>query len=555
MASAAPLVAGRYELYGEIASGGMATIYLGRLQGPVGFSRFVAVKRLHPHYAKEAQFVSMFLDEARLAAQVRHPNVVPTLDILATEGELFVVMECVQGESLAKLFKAVTDRGEKIPPRIAAAIAVGMLHGLHAAHEARSARGEPLAIVHRDVSPQNVLVGTDGVSRVLDFGIAKATGRIHETRDGQVKGKLPYMAPEQLRGEPLTRQTDIYAASVVLWETLTGQWCFDGPNDGAIIAKVFEGAVPPPSRVEPAVPRALDEVLRRGLARDKSQRWATAREMAIAIERVIAPASAYEVGDWVERNAGEELAKRAAQIAEVEAGVAALQMPEQSRVLSALRSASEMQGLMAAASAAAALGGPRSSRAALLTPPSLDMSPEGTGPATALTRPSIIPFTKDAGRPLKKSFAFLAGGLLAGILGVVIAVGASRGGTARLERSANAAAPAVSSIAATPLAVSQTAAGASAPVTSAPESAGHTASGPAAALDFEFEGAPPGAASPASPASQTVAAARPPSNATPAGPARAATAGSARRTRPKTCPPGEPWIMVNGIQKFLPECI
>src|SRR5579863_8618035 len=198
----------------------MATVHIGRLIGPVGFSRTVAIKRLHPQHAKEPDFVSMFLDEARLAARIRHPNVVPTLDVVATEGELFVVMDYVPGESLSRLAAATFAAGARFPLRAVVSIMAGSLHGLHAAHEAKSERGEPLGIVHRDVSPQNILVGIDGVARVLDFGVAKAAGRLHTTREGELKGKLAYMAPEQLETGTLTRQSDVYAAAVVLWETL-----------------------------------------------------------------------------------------------------------------------------------------------------------------------------------------------------------------------------------------------------------------------------------------------------------------------------------------------
>ncbi|HEY2366157.1 MAG TPA: serine/threonine-protein kinase, partial [Polyangiaceae bacterium] len=209
-------VVGRYALYEEIAAGGMATVHFGRLLGPVGFSRTVAIKRLHPQFAKDPEFVSMFLDEARLAARIRHPNVVPTLDVVATQGELFLVMDYVQGESLSRLIRATRERQQRIPVRYVASIITGALHGLHAAHEAKNERGEPLRIVHRDISPQNVLVGSDGVARVLDFGVAKAAGRFHTTREGNVKGKLPYMSPEQLRGQLVDRQTDVYAAAVCL---------------------------------------------------------------------------------------------------------------------------------------------------------------------------------------------------------------------------------------------------------------------------------------------------------------------------------------------------
>src|SRR6516225_8996456 len=176
-------VVGRYALYVAIAAGGMATVHLGRLIGEVGFSRTVAIKRLHPQYAADPEFVSMFLDEARLAARIRHPNVVPTLDVVATKGELFLVMDYVPGESLARLSRVCREQRRPIPHRITSAVMAGALHGLHAAHEAKSERGAPLGIVHRDVSPQNVLVGADGVPRVLDFGVAKAAGRMQETRE------------------------------------------------------------------------------------------------------------------------------------------------------------------------------------------------------------------------------------------------------------------------------------------------------------------------------------------------------------------------------------
>jgi serine/threonine-protein kinase len=202
-ANFSPRIVGRYALYGEIASGGMATVYLGRLLGQVGFSRTVAIKCLHPQFAKDPDFMSMFLDEARLAARIQHPNAVQTLDVVATEADLFLVMEYLQGESLSRLIKASTAKGQAIPLEIVTSIICGMLHGLHAVHEARDEHGAPLGIVHRDVSPQNVLVGVDGVARVLDFGVAKAAGRIQTTREGQLKGKLSYMAPEPSRAKPI----------------------------------------------------------------------------------------------------------------------------------------------------------------------------------------------------------------------------------------------------------------------------------------------------------------------------------------------------------------
>jgi serine/threonine-protein kinase len=318
LTTAAPRLIGRYLVFGEIASGGMATVHFGRMTGSVGFARTVAVKRLHPQFAKDPEFVTMFLDEARVAGRIRHPNVVPTLDVVATEGEIFLAMEYVQGESLSKLLKMARAKGRPPPPQVVATIIANLLHGLHAAHEAKDEHGQPLGIVHRDVSPQNVLVGADGVARVLDFGVAKAAGRLQTTREGQVKGKLSYMSPEQLNGGGVSRLADIYASAVVLWETLTQERLFDGDNEAMTLVKVLDGRVDPPSHYVPNLPPGTDEVVMRGLARDPSVRFQTARDMAVAIERTMGLASPAIVGEWVESVAADELAARAAHVAQIE---------------------------------------------------------------------------------------------------------------------------------------------------------------------------------------------------------------------------------------------
>ncbi|GMV12790.1 MAG: serine/threonine protein kinase [Polyangiaceae bacterium] len=315
-----PRIVGRYALYGEIAAGGMATVHFGRLVGAVGFSRTVAIKRLHAQFAKDPDFVTMFLDEARLAARIQHPNVVSTLDVVPLEDEVFLVMDYVHGEALSKLIRSARRQGEQVPPRIAVAILAGALHGLHAAHEAKSEQGEPLNIVHRDVSPQNVLVGTDGTARVLDFGVAKAAARVTSTRDGQMKGKVSYMAPEQLRGKGVDRRTDVFAAGIVLWETLTGRRLFDGDDPGEILTKLLEAVIPPPSSLEPSVPPQLDAIVLRALDRNIERRWPTAREFAIALEHAGPIAMSREVGEWAERIGEETIGKRARQVAEIESG-------------------------------------------------------------------------------------------------------------------------------------------------------------------------------------------------------------------------------------------
>jgi eukaryotic-like serine/threonine-protein kinase len=310
---------GRYVLFDEIAAGGMATVHLGKLKGPVGFSRTVAIKRLHPEYARDPQFVSMFLDEARLASRVRHPNVVPTLDVVTTEQQLFLVMEYVQGASLAMLLDTISKYGERVPPRIVASIVSGALMGLHAAHEARDEDGQNLGIVHRDVSPSNVLVGADGLPRVLDFGVAKAAGRMHNTRGNVLKGTLGYIAPEQFNKEGIDRRADVYSASVMLWEALTGQPLFVGETEYAVIAQALFGEVKPPSSVEPSL-APFDAVVLKGLDREPDNRFSTARQMALAVERCVGTASSAEVAEWLDQVAGNTLRERASILAAVEAG-------------------------------------------------------------------------------------------------------------------------------------------------------------------------------------------------------------------------------------------
>jgi serine/threonine-protein kinase len=311
---------GRYAMCAEIAAGGMATVHLGKLLGPVGFSRVVAIKALHPQFAKDPDFLSMFLDEARLAGRVRHPNVVSVFDVVSRQGELYLVMDYVPGETLARLARAARAQNERVPLPVALAVVAGALDGLHAAHEASDEFGKPLGIVHRDVSPQNILVGTDGGARILDFGVAKAVGRMQMTRGDQLKGKLAYMAPEQLLREPIDRGADIYAASIVLWELLTRERLFQGEDEVSTFKLALDALVATPSQVAPELPKLLDAIVLKGLARNRQERYATAREMARALEETGLLASAREVGDWVERIAREPLAARAARLAEVEQG-------------------------------------------------------------------------------------------------------------------------------------------------------------------------------------------------------------------------------------------
>jgi eukaryotic-like serine/threonine-protein kinase len=334
MSANADRVIGRYAIGPKIASGGMATVHVGRVVGSIGFTRTVAIKRLHERYASDPKFVSMFVDEARLAARVRHPNVVPTLDVLVDGGELFVVLEYVHGEPISRLTKLL-PAGQKFPLWASSAIAFGTLLGLHAAHDARNERGEPLRIVHRDVSPQNVIVGPDGVARVVDFGIAKAVERLRTTQDKEVKGKLAYMSPEQLESKPLDQRTDVYALSVVLWELLTGKRLFGQDEPPALLFAIMKGATELPSKHSSDVSPKLDAVVMRGLARIPDHRWPTARAMALALEEAVPPASAPHVGAFIERIAYKALAERASLIASLESGVKPIELDDVMREIRA----------------------------------------------------------------------------------------------------------------------------------------------------------------------------------------------------------------------------
>jgi serine/threonine-protein kinase len=300
----------RYELFGVIAAGGTATVHLGRVHGTGGFVKPIAIKRLHPHLAADPQLRSILVDEARLVSRISHPNVVAVLDIVEDDGELFLILEYVHGVTLSSLLAA----GGRCSPDAAIAVMKDALTGLHAAHHARDAAGANLGLVHRDVSPRNIIVTSDGITKILDFGIAKAHMRRSATRDGYVRGSLPYMAPEQLEGEPLSARTDVYGASAVLWELLTGVPLFDAETDAAIGRQILDHDVRAPSTLARELPRSLDAVVLRGLSRDPAERFASGLEMALALEASVAPARHEVVAAWVARAAAGDLAERQARL-------------------------------------------------------------------------------------------------------------------------------------------------------------------------------------------------------------------------------------------------
>jgi serine/threonine protein kinase len=319
---------GRYTIFDQIGAGGMATVHLARFAGPAGFSRVVAVKHLLPHLSLDTEFRALIVEEARTASRVRHPNVVPTLDVVVDDGDVYIVMEYVPGEALGFLRRAAKEARKDIPPAICSAIIVGVLQGLHAAHEARTPSGDPLGLVHRDISPPNIIVGSDGVPLVLDFGIARTLHGETETRSGRVKGKSSYMAPEQIRGEPVTRAVDIFATTVVLWELLTGRRLFFGGTEQERMRKVLEGAeAMPPSLLVPRLPKGLDDIVLRGLRQNPRHRFRTALDMAEAVEKVIVPASQRAVAKWIGQTAGESLRQRGELLKQVEISDLAISIP------------------------------------------------------------------------------------------------------------------------------------------------------------------------------------------------------------------------------------
>jgi serine/threonine-protein kinase len=270
----------------------MAEIFLAKRRGPMGFERPVVIKRVLPHLAEEEEFRNMFLDEARIAAALHHPNVVNVQELGQIGGELYLVMEYLGGENVGGLIKAMAAQGERIDHALTAHIVAEACAGLHAAHELRDLDGQELHIVHRDVSPQNIFITYEGAVKVLDFGIAKARERYTQTRTGQLKGKFAYMAPEQCRNHDIDRRADLWALGAVLYELSTGHRVFGRPSELGTIVAITEEEIPPPSAMVESYPPSLEQVVHRALARDPDDRYATAAEMRsdlIAVVRELAP--------------------------------------------------------------------------------------------------------------------------------------------------------------------------------------------------------------------------------------------------------------------------
>ncbi|MCA9633745.1 MAG: protein kinase [Myxococcales bacterium] len=310
---------GRYRVVDEIGVGGMASVHLARADGPGGFQKWVAIKRIHKHLAEDQTFISMFLDEARIAARITHPNVAQVFDLGTHRDSYWIAMEYLHGEPLREVMRVLDEGGG--PPMghaMVARIVADAAEGLHAAHELADKQGKTLGLVHRDVTPHNLFVTYDGSVKVVDFGVAKVTDRMTKTRAGTLKGKLAYMSPEQVRGEDVDRRTDVFALGVVLWEITTGRRLFRMDNDLDTLERVQACIVPSPSSIVPNYPVELESIVMRALAKDKNRRFQTARELSRALQQYLMKTGQFigadEIGGYMKQVLADRYEKREAHL-------------------------------------------------------------------------------------------------------------------------------------------------------------------------------------------------------------------------------------------------
>jgi serine/threonine-protein kinase len=292
---------GQYEIVARVGRGGMAEIFLARAKGPGGFQKIVALKCVHPHLSDDPEVRTMLLDEAKVAAGLDHPAIVQIHALGEQDGTFFIAMEYVPGQPLHRLIRKLRHAGRRLVPKLSLRIVIPIAEALAFAHERRDLKGRPLCIVHRDVSPQNILVGYDGSTKLADFGIAKAEGRTLDTTGDAVKGKVAYMAPEQVHAETLDGRADVFALGIVLYELLTGQSPFRANNEEplATMRRIAEVEPAPPSSLAPELGPDIDAIVAKALAKRRDQRYASARELAGALERYahsLGPATSGELG-------------------------------------------------------------------------------------------------------------------------------------------------------------------------------------------------------------------------------------------------------------------
>ncbi|QRN97508.1 protein kinase [Archangium violaceum] len=289
---------GRYQLLDKLATGGMAEVYLARATGPMGFEKELVVKRILPHLAADGRFVEMFLAEARLAARLNHPHIVQIFDFGEADGTWYLAMEYIDGLNLRVLSKRAREAGMELPPASCARIIASVCEGLAYAHERTDpTTGEPLGIIHRDISPDNILLSREGAVKVVDFGIAKMAGQELRTQTGVVKGKLAYMPPERFREVEMDRRMDVYALGVVLYELLTGHKPYEAGSEGQLVRAILYEQPVPAVKWRPELPPALRRILERAMAKEREQRYADCRALQSDLEHFIL-STGEPVGAW-----------------------------------------------------------------------------------------------------------------------------------------------------------------------------------------------------------------------------------------------------------------
>jgi serine/threonine-protein kinase len=278
---------GKYVLIDRIAVGGMAEIFLARQEGLEGFEKTIVIKRIRPHLSNQQSFVNMFLNEAKLAAQLNHPNIVQIYDLGRITDSYFIAMEYIFGRDMRRIIPKADGMGIPFPMVYALKIASSVCEGLYYAHQKTDMYGNALHIVHRDITPENVFVSFDGTVKILDFGIAKAANQIEQTRAGEIKGKLSYMSPEQCTGRALDHRSDIFSLGVVLYEWITGFKLFTGESEVAILKGITDGKIYPPSYFKADVPEAVERILMKALDKDREKRYQTAWDMQYDLDQFL----------------------------------------------------------------------------------------------------------------------------------------------------------------------------------------------------------------------------------------------------------------------------
>jgi serine/threonine-protein kinase len=409
---------GRYELLAPIGTGGMATVILARQRGPRGFEKAVVLKVVHPHMAHEPAAIEMLLDEARVAAQISHHNVVQTYELGEARGTYFIAMEYLAGESLSHVLKAATTGAPAPSPVLGARIVADVAEGLHAAHELRGFDGSPLGVIHRDVSPSNVVVLYNGGVKVVDFGIAKANGRLTTTQSGKVKGKYGYMAPEQIRDDGIDRRADIFSLGVVLWEALALRRLFREDNIAATLQQILTAERVPPSAYRPEVPPALDAIALRALELDPARRFQNAAEMKAAIDDVIwrARCGATEIQSYMTGLFADRIAERQQILSRVAHAAPRLTRREIEVIGAAFDDTSSLQ--LPATAATVGVGQAHVPTARM---PVHAMMMEATPVAMPPLAPFVVPPTRKSRRPAGLSWRARAVAVLGASLALAVA--------------------------------------------------------------------------------------------------------------------------------------